>query len=79
MVLLAFVQTHAMVVIALVMAVVATLAMRATIGAMLKAEETAVASPDTDMTTEPGIPPRKSASGQFVAHPARSRGARLPR
>ena len=78
-VLLAFVQTHAMVAVALVMAVAATLAVLATIGAMLSAEETAMASPDTDTTAEQGVPPRESASRQFYRRPAPSGEARLPR
>ena len=48
-VLLAFVPTHAMVVVALVMAVLATLAVLATIGVMLSGEETASATPDPDV------------------------------
>lgn len=75
-VLLAFVQTHAMVVVALVMAVAATVAVLATIGAMLSGEETAVTKPSPDTTTEQ---PAESATRQSMTRRARSPEARLPR
>ena len=78
-VLLAFVRTHAMVVVALVMAVAATVAVLGTIGVMLSAEEAAVGSPDTDMTTEEGVSPGESATRRLTSRRARSRAARLSR
>ena len=66
-VLLAFVRAHAMVVVALVMAVAATVAVLGTIGVMLSVEEAAVASPDTDMTTEEGVSAGESATRRLVS------------
>jgi hypothetical protein len=57
-VLLAFVQTPVVVLLALVMAVIATLAVLTTVGAMLSAEETAAAGPD------PELPNRARSSGR---------------
>jgi hypothetical protein len=77
-VLLAFVQTRAILVLSLVLVVAATLAVLATIGAMLNADLSATARPHGPEATGRDPRPARSPAGP-PAPPAPSRGARGPR